>query len=419
MNALVRTLLSLALVALGVWAFLLVSKDGDTRVAEKASLGTEPDTSIRGHLNLNSSKQCAACHPKVYEEWKSSHHWYSWQNPEPRRKELSDNFRNKDCIPCHAPRPLLEVGYGKRPLEREARREDGVNCFTCHKFKNVVAAANPLSASAESAPCNPVTWAPLAEMKLCSPCHDQHKVHQDWMRSRYAVEGPDNKDCNDCHMPVVAGPGTVGGSRLTHRSHAFPGAHDARMLKTAAVVRAAIVEVGADLGTTIKDLTGRSFHPKTKVERRVVLVEVKNHGTGHSFPADERHRAADLYARFVSIKGPAGPEVRMARFRNPYRHEFELTNPFKNKAGRVLSKEISWAGLTVDLAEVRVLPDFNPDRKIFYEESTQLQAGESRLLWFELPDFGKGRLEFRLYYKLQPFMSNEDAVTVSAINLDL
>ncbi|MCA9320503.1 MAG: hypothetical protein KDB53_07200 [Planctomycetes bacterium] len=382
-----------------------------------------PPTDAHGKLELVSSDQCQECHPAVYEEWKRSHHEFAWRNPEPRRKELSDNFKNQDCIPCHAPRPMIEVGYGKRPLERETRRDDGVNCFTCHRFQNVNAGANPLTPAAKDAPCNPVQWQPVADMAHCAPCHDQHKVKQDWMRSRYFPEGTERQDCNDCHMPVRPGPGTVGGPRATHRDHSFPAAHDPAMLKTSATLRAVLLSRSEDLATAARELTGR---PRLRVQRdeatravRLVLVELKNTGVGHNFPADERHRAVDLELRHDPLNGRPADELRLARFRNPYRHEFEIGNEFEDRAFETLEYSVTLAGMELPMRQMRLLPEFNPDREIFYPKSTQLHAGESRLVWFAVPDAIDGALRLRVYYKLNPFVSNDDAVVCNEIRLDL
>ena len=420
MTSTVRLILAGLLVALGAWGYILVSEPA---VEDPASPDTSdlqpPDTTAHGRMELRSSKDCQACHPAVYQEWLDSQHEYAWLNPEPRRRELSDNFRNKDCIPCHAPRPLIEVGFGKRALERESHREDGVNCFTCHRYQNVHVAANPLSEAAGAAPCNPVEWPGISEVKLCTPCHDQHKVEQDWLRSRFAVRGsPEYRDCNDCHMPRVPGPGTQGGSRKTHRSHRFAGGHDASMVKQAGIMRAVKVEGGESIATVAARVSGRSWKPeKDAALARGIFVEVKNTGTGHNFPADERHRAVDLFARWIPKSGKTRDPVLLARFRNPYRHEFELTNPFKDKPFIPLAKNMTWAGEEFVLTQVRILPDFNPGRKVFYPESTQLHAGESRFLWFELPDWGAGDVELTLYYKLQPFLKNEDAILISQTRL--
>ncbi|MCB9833129.1 MAG: hypothetical protein H6807_11710 [Planctomycetes bacterium] len=420
MNPLLRVLVVLALVGLAWFGYSRVRIEPN-REPEVVVAGVDmPVVDHLPEMQLVSSESCAECHQAVFDEWRGSHHWFAWLNPEPRRKELSDNFRNKDCIPCHAPRPMLEVGFGQRPLEREDRREDGVNCFTCHKYQNAMLTPNGLGEGAAGAPCQPVTFEPLREMTLCAPCHDQHKVKQDWLRSRFAVEGPDRKDCNDCHMPWVDGSSTDGqGGRDRHRSHAFHGAHDPAMLKTAGSLRATKVAEGRPLAAAIKELSGRDFDPGGRqAGARTVLVEVANTGTGHNLPADERHRAVDVEVRWVPAVGEASPELRLARFRNPYRHEFELVNPFKDRAGEVLTFPVREGEFGFDTEQVRLLPVFNPERKVFYEESTQLAAGESRLIWFDLPEATSGRLEVRLYYKLQPYMSNNDAVTMAAVDLD-
>jgi hypothetical protein len=55
----------------------------------------------------------------------------------------------------------------------------------------------------------------------------------------------------------------------------------------------------------------------------VLLLE--NTGAGHSFPTDERSRAADLFWRpLPSAGGEAGPWNHLHRLRSPYRHEVDL-----------------------------------------------------------------------------------------------
>ena len=404
-----RLLAALLLAAATAALFIWISSDpGEIPTTTDAAEGLPPEGDRE--LTLTDSTQCRECHPEVYDEWRESHHAFAWLNPEPRRPELSDNFRNKDCIPCHAPRPMFEVGFGQRALERETRREDGVNCFTCHKYRNVMLGANELTDAASGAPCNPTTWGQVSEMGLCAPCHDQHKVHQHWQETRFAVPGEDYQDCNDCHMPEVAGPGTVGGPRKTHRSHSFHGAHHPATLRTAATVRVKVFEDGASLADAPRAMGDRSFRiPEDDTKGRRLVIEVKNTGAGHNFPEDERHRAVDLTVRFHGEGREPGEEIRLTRFRNPYRHEFEILNPFK-VAGEVVVEDRSWDDRPFTLGQVRIAPEHNPDRTVYYPESTQLRAGESRFLWLDLPFSGSGRIVVRLYYKLNPFMSEADAV---------
>ena len=101
------------------------------------------------------SSDCQKCHPAVYEEWKRSMHANAWLDPFVRTKDQADNFKKKDCIPCHAPRPIFERGFreGERVVERASNREDGVDCISCHKLPDGgFASARP----GVKGPCNPV-----------------------------------------------------------------------------------------------------------------------------------------------------------------------------------------------------------------------------------------------------------------------
>lgn len=382
----------LLIVAFGAAAVWLTSGKVEGPVGK---IGEVPSTVGKGPMTLANADACRACHPEIWAEWKKSHHGFAWLNPEPRRKELSDNFKNRDCIPCHAPRPMLEVG-GVRPLEREENREDGVDCFTCHRYQNVHAAANPLTKAADSAPCNPVPFPPISDMLTCAPCHDQHKVKQDWLQTEYAQEGPTKKDCNDCHMPVVQGPGTVGGPRPTHRSHLFPAAHDADMLKTSATVDA----------RSFKDNDGVLW----------IGIEIKNTGVGHNLPADERHRAVDLVVQFRGPDGGLGEAKQLVRFRNPYRHEFDIINPFKNRT--YLSSAVDWDRKRVQIHQLRLPPAYNPNRRVWYPESTQLMAGEGRAVFFRAPYGEEGAVDIKLIYKLTPITPDAEGVVINHATID-
>ena len=72
-----------------------------------------------------------ACHEEVFAEWQDSWHARSWTDPDVRAPSQSNNFLNKDCIDCHAPRPVFETGVGNRVLPRSSRRSEGVDCIAC------------------------------------------------------------------------------------------------------------------------------------------------------------------------------------------------------------------------------------------------------------------------------------------------
>ena len=336
-------------------------------------------------ITFKSSKDCQQCHPEVYEEWMESHHRMAYTNPDVQL--LSKGFKGEglDCLPCHLSRPIPETGFGVRPLERAVRHEEGVDCMTCHHHpkSHVMLAKGPLSPAADQAPCQPEVHPALVSMDLCAPCHNQHKVHEEWRQSRFGPDGTEPKDCNGCHMPEVERQGASGEVRRG-RSHRFPAAHDSEMLRSAA-----------------------SFSVESLGDREV-LISITNDGAGHNFPTDERHRAVDLE---LDAQGGASPlqRARIFRFRNPYRQDFESVNPLPELDSKA-PLELSIGPLGVVTGEIaRIAPRFNPQRKIWYEKSTQIAAGESRSIRLKFPE-GISSVTFRLWYRLKPETTNQDVL---------
>jgi hypothetical protein len=340
-------------------------------------------------MRLSSSEECAACHAEVVMEWKASWHAQAYTDPEVQR--LSRGFEDKDCLPCHLPRPVLETGLDNRPLERDRRHSEGVDCFTCHFAPHAqsMVGAGPLGPAATGAPCQPQQASAISSMGLCAPCHNQHKVHEEWKQTSFAQAGPGAKDCNACHMPVVQ----RAGGRIG-RSHRFPAAHDEAMLRTAATLEARRLEDGD------------------------IEIAVTNTGTGHNFPTDERHRAVDLELTFT-LKDGSRVSKRLDRFRNPYRTEFELKNPLRTLgATRTFALDLGAVGEAA-VHVVREAPVGHPPQTtVAYPESTQIPAGEARRFRMKLPSAVKA-VHLRLYYRLQPFQPDAEATLLHEITLTL
>ncbi|MEY2742983.1 MAG: hypothetical protein RIS21_1354 [Planctomycetota bacterium] len=331
-------------------------------------------------MTLARSSDCRPCHQEVYDEWAGSQHGLAYTNPEVQR--LSKGFRDRDCLPCHAPRPIPETGLGERALERLVTLEEGVDCFACHKHHDTMLGGTHI-AGAVDAPCNPVPSAAIKDLRTCTPCHDQHKVVQDWKETHYAVPGPGFKDCNGCHMPEVDRPATATLPARKGKSHRFPASHDLASLKSAASM-------------------------KTSVDGRAVGIEVRNDGTGHNFPADERHRAVDLVIVAETSTGSV-VSARIDRYRNPYRDEFDLKSPLRNPGA-----EAEWiadfgAAGRASVRATRVAAAFNPNRKQHYAENTQIPAGEARRYAVVLPESLRS-VTVRLLYKRQPFLQDAEAI---------
>ena len=246
-----------------------------------SAVGTAPTEWI-------SSEQCADCHQEIYDEWVTSPHANSWNNEDVRVQ--SNHFANKDCIDCHAPRPVFETGLGERVLPRPARRSEGVDCITCHLTPDGTMAGtitNPRAA------CRPTTRRELRRVDLCAGCHDQHKTVQQWKASPFAEH---REGCMECHMPYRDG--TPEGGRV----HSMLGGHSVEMVRAGVELDAVRAEDGS------------------------IRIQLTN-TSGHAFPTDERSRASDLWWRPLDEAGePDGRWRHLHRIRDPYRHETDLVS---------------------------------------------------------------------------------------------
>ncbi len=271
---LLRSLAGLLVVALAGWLVVSLSRSGAP--AQPAAAFT-------------SSMQCRECHAVQYAEWESSWHARAWTDEDVRA--LSFDFANKDCIDCHAPRPVFETGIGNRVLPRSFRQTEGVDCISCHLLPEGGVAGTMASARAA---CRPVERRELVTAEFCAVCHDQHKTVEQWRATPYAAQGI---GCIDCHMKPRDGTAGAG------RDHRCLGGHDEELVRSAVVLRGM--------------RSGEGWR-----------VEVENVAAGHYFPTDERSRAADVFWRPVADGASAGEGAwrHLYRFRDPYRTEVDLTS---------------------------------------------------------------------------------------------
>ncbi|MBC8327700.1 MAG: hypothetical protein ISR76_04315 [Planctomycetes bacterium] len=276
-------------------------------------------------IELASSRQCLECHADVAAEWQASHHSIAYTNPEVVK--LSQDFRNEECLACHAPRPVLLFAPGERVLARASERALGVDCLACHAHPDGgVATSNPRPSA--KAPCRPRTTPRIQDVDHCGSCHNQHATVEQWRASPAEIEGQPIKGdgCLHCHMPVAWRAGGRQGS-----DHSFRAGHDLGALQQA--VR----------------LTGEW--------RAGALVRLVNFGAAHNFPTDERSRAADLQLRWRQ-GGEWGEWQHLWRFRDPYRDETDLTNT-QLPSGETWEQQVD-APPGADGAEARLLYRTNP-----------------------------------------------------------
>ena len=185
---------------------------------------------------------CGECHVSAYKSWQNSRHNHSWSN-----NLLQEGFVREPqspCVNCHA--PLAEQAAEVKSnlawyLARGQLRHDeaevikyqpetlaaeGITCVVCHVRGGMV-----LSSSPDEHSPHPVQQIDeYSGPELCKGCHEFHfpviengrfmagkvaaqSTITEW--ERWRAEGG-KESCVDCHMP--------------NGSHAFPGAHDRKML---------------------------------------------------------------------------------------------------------------------------------------------------------------------------------------------
>lgn len=235
---------------------------------------------------FSSSRQCAECHSDIFAEWEQSQHFDSWTGEAVRA--LTNEFSNQDCIDCHAPQSVYVTGLGNRVLPRTLNRVDGVDCMSCHLMNDGRMAGTTTN---ESVACRPVADRGLGSVEHCTGCHNQHGTVDQWRASEYPDRGI---GCVDCHMPHIDDDPS---KRRTHFMHG---------------------------GTSLENLQ-RAVTLEVIEEDGAWVAYVENVYAGHTFPTDERSRAADVFYRELGDDGEAsGPWHHVHRFRMPYRHEADL-----------------------------------------------------------------------------------------------
>jgi nitrate/TMAO reductase-like tetraheme cytochrome c subunit len=186
------------------------------------------------------SSACQTCHPKQYEEWRTSMHAYAQHSPVFQAfnayvLKASGGTVGTFCDRCHSP---IGISSGESPILPDNKRSevalDGVGCMTCHsQHTNQVEASGlipvPIPGDAEpvvygpyygSDEANP-TGDPLNQLiktphksayskyfgsaNLCGACHDVltpdgfriEEAYSEWKNGPYARKGI---ICQDCHM---------------------------------------------------------------------------------------------------------------------------------------------------------------------------------------------------------------------------
>jgi hypothetical protein len=276
---------------------------------------------------LMKPESCKTCHPRHYQEWASSMHAYSSDDPVFRamnKKGQHDAQIGDFCVNCHAPMAVRE-GLTKDGLNLDSVPQEmkGVTCYFCHNVAEVTGDHNAMLNLANDTtmrgpiddPADPkvhgAAFTPLMDANdarsagMCGSCHDivtPAGVHiersfAEWKTSVQATQVPLNT-CNGCHMDSTRGPAAPGAkdinvpSRFVHNhmfaavDQAFPD-KDGKVTWPDAEAHAAAIDCAQQGGATLFEIcpyVGSDFTPSPV--SFAVVIETNG---GHNFPSGASH----------------------------------------------------------------------------------------------------------------------------------
>jgi hypothetical protein len=328
-------------------------------------------------LDADDPATCAPCHTAVVAEWQESLHSRAHHSKDPlyaamRTLRIAKQGPDipKRCAACHNPRD--EQDHDSRAAQT------GVSCSTCHQLDGVhlgderrgtaalLKGRDKVFRAAHDLPdgvsplhgTGPAVPALVDGKSLCLACHGEEKNPAGLSTCSTGIEHASLKDtpsCTHCHMPVMEGPSGPVSSRSTHRSHRFPGPHQAQRLGEPGLIAEAV------------KLTGR-------FEGRKLVARLEN-VSGHAFPTGFPARTVVLEIKAFDAQGA---EV----YRNV------KTEPMKEHPEAVLNRAF------VDAEGKPALAPFATKEV----RDTRLMAGEVREVPVEVPEKAvKAELALRFF----------------------
>ncbi len=201
------------------------------------------------------NESCKECHEDIYYEYQSSYHSKTYFNDKLHRK-VADKVSTKtyDCGVCHMPGAtnLKALEEGKeRPSNLHVEQTDAISCFFCHQIGFVKQAheknINFLSKKpegfkpsmfgslkdADDSDKHEMSNNPIYKKNVCLGCHSHKRNSHDVLIFDAMEDNQDSTECVNCHMPYTRGgvEKTNKKGRKEHRTHTFPGIHNAEMIK--------------------------------------------------------------------------------------------------------------------------------------------------------------------------------------------
>jgi nitrate/TMAO reductase-like tetraheme cytochrome c subunit len=218
--------------------------------------GRDPHIDLYLENCYPSAITCGKCHPRIYEEWRTSAHAYAGISPmfhkfEMAIAQLSAGTIGTFCLRCHAPVAMhFNVPREISVVDYEHVIREGVTCVVCHrvaeaytrgqngerrieagsiydpvygssygeglaqaiseKEKHKLKVDPTDKRSGQGIHLNAIRFDQLADSSYCASCH-QVAVHPGialevvWMQYRAGPACKKGVSCQDCHMGAVPG----------------------------------------------------------------------------------------------------------------------------------------------------------------------------------------------------------------------
>ena len=274
---------------------------------DELSAPAKPTVSVD---SFSSAKSCATCHPRHYEQWKTSMHAYSMVDPVFRalvreRQRAFGGEQDKFCTQCHTAIGTrggdIEAGFAFEELSELSL--EGITCESCHRVSDVRRTHNSGHVLAPDGPVRSTIEDPVASSaheseysplhgssEFCAGCHDVLEVnglnlerpYEEWLESPSREEG---EGCQGCHMPTYRAPAATNGPERTCHDHGFVGV-DVPLAEGFATP-----EEVAEIREEVRALLGGAASVELEAPEEIdageqldVIVDVKNNIRGHNLP---------------------------------------------------------------------------------------------------------------------------------------
>ena len=245
------------------------------------------------------SKECASCHPKIYEEYYGSMHANSTPDKDVIHKAVWDKHPHNtkleqySCGKCHSPAAndldkMLTKGEKALPDVKNETHQEAVSCAYCHRIESIEkheqSNTNIISKDKKSyygstrssleSPYHKIITKEnehFANGNVCIGCHS-HNVNKSGLNlcSTNVNDQMSGANCVSCHMPKVEGSFSSIIETKQHAFHGFAGAHyNSDMLS-----KYVNISITRNIDNFIVNIDNRSSHALLLHPARMAVLKI-------------------------------------------------------------------------------------------------------------------------------------------------